>query len=104
MKKMLTISVIVMGVLILAGTVALVIGVMRRSESTSTAARTTAPDPDKGMLVRLNLPEATKVRSMTRTDKGLAILIAIPGRGDWIYVVPTSGNGPIVKIAVTAGK
>jgi hypothetical protein len=33
MKKMLTASVIIMGVLILAGTVALVIGIMRRADS-----------------------------------------------------------------------
>ncbi len=104
MKKMLTASVIIMGVLILAGTVALVIGIMRRVNSTSGAPRTAARDPAKGVLVRLKLPGETKVRSLTRTDKGLAILLTIPGRGDWIYVVPTDGDGPIVRIAVSAEK
>lgn len=103
MKKLLTASVIIMGVLILAGTVALVIGVLRRAETTGAADRFAA-DPAKGVIVRLKLPEETKVRSMTRTDKGLAILLTIPGRGDWIYVVPTEGGGPIVKIAVSAEK
>jgi uncharacterized membrane protein len=104
MKKLLTASVIIMGVLILAGTAALVIGVMRRANSPGTAARTAAIDPAKGVLVRLRLPEATKVRSVTRTDKGVAILLSIPGRGDWIYVVPTGADGPIVRIAVSAEK
>ncbi|MEQ8696325.1 MAG: hypothetical protein RLT05_07165 [Bauldia litoralis] len=101
MKKMLTASVIVMGVLILAGTVALVIGIMKRADSNGIASRP-VPDAAKGVLVRLKLPQDTKVRSMTRTDKGLAILFAIPGKGDWIYLVPTEGDGPIVKIAVSA--
>ena len=104
MKKLLTVSVIVMGVLILAGTVALVIGIINRADEAGIAGRTTTPDPAKGLLVRLNLPQDTKVRSLTRTDKGLAILLSVPGQGEWIYVVPTEGGGPIVKIAVSAGK
>jgi len=104
MKKLLTISVIVMGVLILAGTIALVIGIMKRADSSGITTRGPALDPAKGVLLRLKLPQETKVRSMTRTDKGLAILLAIPGQGDWIYLVPTSGDGPIVKIAVSAEK
>ncbi len=104
MKKLLTASVIVMGVLILAGTVALVIGIINRADKSGLAGLATAPDPAKGLLVRLKLPEETKVRSMTRTDKGLAVLLAVPGRGEWIYVIPTDGAGPIVKIAVSAEK
>jgi hypothetical protein len=89
-------SVIVMGVLIVLG-----VGYLAYSLIGRTAALRTPPmDAARAAVVNLGLPAETKLRTMTLTDRTLALHLAIPGQGEWIYVVPLAGEGRILKIAI----
>lgn len=94
-------AVIAMGVLIFVGVVVLVYGLVTRGATTLS---TTAPaDPAKAAIMRLGLPAETQVKSMAVSDRTLSLHLAIPGQGEWIYVVPLSGEGRFLKIAIGAG-
>jgi hypothetical protein len=93
-------SVIVMGVLIVVGVGYMAYSLVGRSGS---ALRAPTLDANAAIL-RLGLPAETKVRTMTLSERTLALHLAIPGQGDWIYVVPLTGEGRILKIAIGAGE
>jgi len=100
--------VIGMGILILIGLVALVIGLVSKagsgddqaSAAQQTSAARSAPalrqDP-----VSLGLPAGSKVLRMTSVQDGLAILIEQPGGRLVIYVVPTRRKTAPFRINVT---
>jgi len=95
-------AVIAMGVLIFVGVVVLVYGLVSRGATTLS---TTAPaDPAKAAIMRLGLPAETQVKSMAVSDRTLSLHLAIPGQGEWIYIVPLSGEGRLLKIAIGAGE
>jgi hypothetical protein len=94
-------GVIVMGILILLGLGAVVYGVVSKTQQAFKGGE--APDPAKAAIVKLGLPSA-QVKAMTVSDRTLAIHLAIPGEGEWIYVVPLSGEGRILKIAIGTGE
>ncbi len=95
-------SVIAMGVLLFVGVAVLVYGLVTRAACTASA---TAPiDTAKAAIVRLGLPPETQVRAMAVSDRTLSLHLAIPGQGEWIYVVPLTGEGRLLKIAIGAGE
>ena len=95
-------SVIAMGVLIFVGVIALVYGLVTRT--TSTLSAPPPLDTAKAAIVRLGLPAETQLRTMSVSDRTLALHLVIPGQGEWIYVVPLSGEGRLLKIAIGAGE
>ena len=94
-------GVIVMGVLILLGLGAVVYGVLSKTQQALRAGE--APDLAKSVTLKLGVPNA-QVKAMTVSDKTLALHLSIPGQGEWVYVVPLSGDGRILKIAVGTGE
>ena len=94
-------GVIVMGVLILLGLGAVVYGVMSKTQQAFRGGE--VPDLAKATIVRLGLPNA-QVKAMTVSDRTLALHLSIPGQGEWVYVVPLSGEGRILKIAIGTGE
>ena len=99
---LLKMSVIVMGVLILVGLGAVVYGVITKTGGAMRAAEQL--DVGNAVVLRLGLPAQTQVRAMSVADRTLSLHLAIPGQGEWIYVVPLSGEGRILKIAIGAGE
>ena len=94
-------GVIVMGVLILLGLGAVVYGVFSKTQQAFKGAE--LPDLAKAATLTLGVPNA-QVKSMTVSDRTLALHLSIPGQGEWIYVVPLSGEGRILKIAIGTGE
>ncbi len=94
-------GVIVMGILILLGLGAVVYGVVSKTQQAMKGAE--APDFARAAEIRLGLPQA-QVKAMTVSDRTLALHLSIPGQGEWIYVVPLSGEGRILKIAIGTGE
>jgi hypothetical protein len=94
-------GVIVMGILILLGLGAVVYGVFTKTQQAMRGAE--LPDLAKAATVKLGVPEAS-VKSMSVSDRTLALHLSIPGRGEWIYVIPLSGEGRILKIAIGTGE
>jgi len=88
-------GVIVMGILILLGLGAVVYGVLSKTQQALRGGE--APDLAKAAIVKLGLPGA-QVKAMTVSDRTLALHLSIPGQGEWVYVVPLSGEGRILKI------
>jgi hypothetical protein len=86
-----------MGLLIVVGVAALVYAMATRG-----GGEARLPDIDKAALVRLGLPEGTELRAVTAVDRGVALHLVVPGKGHWVYIVPTSGDGRVVKLAVSA--
>jgi hypothetical protein len=95
-------SVIVMGVVIVLGVGYLAFSLAGRSSAP--ALRAPPIDAARAAIVNLGLPAETKVRTMTLSDRTLALHLAVPGQGEWIYVVPLTGEGRILKIAIGAGE
>jgi len=93
-------SVIAMGVLILLGVGVLVYNFIAKSSP----ARSPSLDAANAAMLRLGLPAETQVKAMTLSDRALAVHLAIPGQGEWIYVVPLAGEGRLLKIAIGAGE
>lgn len=94
-------GVIVMGILILLGLGAVVYGVFSKSQQAMKGAE--LPDLAKAAVIKLGLPDA-QVKAMTVSDRTLALHLSIPGQGEWVYVVPLSGEGRILKIAIGTGE
>lgn len=94
-------SVIVMGVLILLGLGAVVYGVVTRTQSAFKGEE--LPDLAKAAVVKLGLPGA-QVKAVTVSDRTLALHLAVPGQGEWVYVIPLTGEGRVLKIAIGAGE
>ena len=94
-------GVIAMGILILLGLGAVVYGVVTKTQTAFKGGD--APDLAKAAIIKLGLPQA-QVKAMTVSDRTLALHLSIPGQGEWIYVVPLSGEGRILKIAIGTGE
>jgi hypothetical protein len=94
-------GVIVMGILILVGLGAVVYGVFSKTQQAFKGAE--LPDLAKAATLKLGVPNA-QVKAMTVSDRMLALHLSIPGQGEWIYVVPLSGEGRILKIAIGTGE
>ena len=94
-------GVIAMGILILVGLGAVVYGVFSKTQQAMKGGE--PPDLAKAATLKLGLPQA-QVKSMTVSDRTLALHLSIPGQGEWIYVVPLSGEGRILKIAIGTGE
>jgi len=99
--KLLKASVIIMGVLIVLGIVALITAVAMRGSKLLSTPDPIALDTTKTVIQRLNLPEGSEVRQMLSRDKALVLHIRIPDRGDWIYFVPLAKDGKLSAIAVS---
>ncbi|MFO0987647.1 MAG: hypothetical protein U1F37_09790 [Alphaproteobacteria bacterium] len=93
-------GVIVMGLLILLGLGAVVYGVFSKTQQALKGGET--PDLAKAAVIKLGVPNA-QVKSMSVSDRTLALHLAVPGQGEWVYVVPLSGDGRILKIAIGTG-
>ena len=89
--------VIGMAVLIVVGVAALGYGLATRGGSIARA----PADPQQALAVPLGLPAGTEVKQIAMGERGVAIHVTIPGQGPWVYVVPLTGSGPILRIAVT---
>jgi hypothetical protein len=94
-------GVIVMGILIILGLGAVVYGVVNKAGNAFKGGE--GLDLAKSATMTLGLPAATQVKAMTASDKALALHLSIPGQGEWIYVIPLSGSGHVLKIAVGSG-
>ncbi len=88
-----------MGILLVVGVGVLIYGIIRSSSQLAQPAA--LPDPAKGVVLRLGLPAGTEVKSISATDRTLAVNLVIPGQGSWIYVVPLQGDGKVLRIAVS---
>jgi hypothetical protein len=93
-------GVIVMGILILLGLGAVVYGVFSKTQQAFKGGE--MPDLAKAAVIRLGVP-AAQVKSMSVSDRTLALHLSSPGQGEWVYVVPLSGEGRILKIAIGTG-
>jgi len=93
-------GVIVMGILILLGLGAVVYGVFSKTQQAFKGGE--MPDLAKAAVIKLGVP-AAQVKSMSVSDRTLALHLSIPGQGEWVYVVPLSGEGRILKIAIGTG-
>jgi hypothetical protein len=94
-------GVIVMGILILLGLGAVVYGVVSKTQQAMKGGE--MPDLAKAAVIKLGVPNA-QVKSMSVSDRTLALHLSIPGQGEWVYVVPLSGEGRILKIAIGTGE
>jgi hypothetical protein len=90
-------AVIGMGVLIVVGVAALGYGLATRGGSLMRA----PADAQRALAVPLGLPAGTQVRHVAMGERGVAIHVEVPGQGPQVFVVPLSGAGPILRIAVT---
>jgi hypothetical protein len=94
-------GVIVMGILILLGLGAVVYGVISKTQQAFRGGE--APDLARAATITLGVPQA-QVKSMSVSDRTLALHLSIPGQGEWVYVIPLSGEGRILKIAIGTGE
>jgi hypothetical protein len=95
-------SVIVMGVLIVLGLGAVVYGVISKTQSAFKLAEPL--DAAKAAVVQLGLPAQTQLRSMAVSERTLVLHLAIPNQGEWIYLVPLSAEGRLLKIPIGPGE
>jgi hypothetical protein len=93
-------SVVAMGIAIVLGVAYLAFRLT--SQPAGLSVPSSAFDPDKALLVRLGLPAETQIRSLSVADRTVALQLAIPGQGDWIYVIPLTGEGRMLKIAISS--
>lgn len=98
-------SVIIMGVLIVLGVIVLVFALVSRiGEEAADTETAGLPSQSPVDLVALGLPEGTAVRRVVPNGATVILHLAVPGQGEWIYIVPAQGAGTIVKIAVSAAE
>ena len=97
-------AVIGMGVLIAAGLVVLVAGIVYKTGGTAGGTETPGP-ADIGKLrtdaVSLGLPAAAKVLQMTQVRGALAVLVRLPSGEQVIYAVPLDRRQAPFRIQVT---
>ena len=101
--RLLVVAVIGMGVLIVAGLIVLVAGIVYKAGGTN------GPGPaDIGKLrtdsVSLGLPAAAKVLQITQVRGALAVLVLLPSGEQVIYAVPLDRRQPPFRIQVTGPK
>lgn len=96
-------AVIGMGVLIAAGLVVLVAGILYKAGEAEVPG--SAGPADIGELrtdsVSLGLPAAAKVLRMTQVRGALAVLVRLPSGEQVIYAVPLDRRQPTFRIQVT---
>ncbi len=92
-------TVIGMAVLIVAAIAILVYGLVTRSGSVLVGPASL--EPDRALVLRLGLPRETQIRSLAAGERTLAVHFDIPGQGQWIYVIPLTGDGRMLRIAVS---
>ena len=102
MRRTLITLVVVMGVMIIVGSVVLVVGLVNQLGTAADAARAAQVEIAKAPVLRLGLPKGTQIRRLATAGDKLVLHVTLPDAADWIYVVPLSG-GSAVKIAVTGG-
>lgn len=102
MRRTLITLVIVMGVMIIVGSVVLVVGLVNQLGTAADAERAARVEIAKAPVVRLGLPKGTQVRRLHAAGDRLVLHVTLPDGGDWIYVVPLAG-GSALKVAVTGG-
>lgn len=99
--RLLKASVIVMGVLIVIGTVVLVIGIINQSgRSGRTDAQAPVADIAKALRLPLGLPAGTTLDQVTPGARGVVLRVTVPGEGPVVYVVPWGGRGRVVRITL----
>ncbi|MCW5773175.1 MAG: hypothetical protein KIT16_16150 [Rhodospirillaceae bacterium] len=99
---LLKVSVVIMGLLILLGLGAVVYGVINKTNTAFKGAE--GIDLAKAATLKLDLPAATQVKAMTASEKTVALHLSIPGQGEWVYVIPLSADGRVLKIAIGGGE
>lgn len=90
MRRTLLILNIFMGVLILVGSVALVVGLVNKAGDV-------APSVDLTRTIRvgLGLPKGATVESVTTTRERIVLLVKLPDGGQVVWVVPAAGGAPL---------
>ena len=110
--RLLTGAVIGMGVLIVAGLIVLIAGIVYKAGGTDgperagsgTAAPAAAPNAIGTLrtdTVSLGLPAASKVLRMTEVRGALAVLVLLPSGEQVIYAIPTDRRQAPFRIRVT---
>ena len=106
--RLLTGAVIGMGVLIVAGLIVLIAGIVYKAGGTGGPERAgsgTAAPAAIGTLrtdtVSLGLPAAAKVLRMTEVRGALAVLVLLPSGEQVIYAIPTDRRQAPFRIRVT---
>lgn len=96
-------SVIIMGVLIVIGTVVLVVGIINRSNR-GTGDTAPAPVAQAGKTVHLplGLPAGSTLDQVSPGARGVVLRVTVPGEGAVVYLVPWNG-GRAVRITLGAG-
>lgn len=106
--RLLKISIATMSVLIVIGVIALVYGLIQKTGGSATEAKNGDP-PRPAMasagrvkegpsIQSLGLPAGTEIKQMTAGGGSLALYVQIPDKGRWIYILPLSGKGTVIKI------
>jgi hypothetical protein len=88
--RALKILVVVMGVLIVAGTVTLVTLIVQRAGGV--VAGGGAPAGGEPWQASLGLPEGARIAGIAATDRGLAVLVTRPGGEVVLLVDPRNGR------------
>ena len=100
--RLLKASVIVMGVLIIIGTVVLVVGIINQSQKVGGKGPVTA-DVGTAVHVPLGLPTGATLDQVTPGARGVVLKVTVPGEGPAVYLVPWDGQGRVVRITLGKG-
>lgn len=96
-------SVIIMGVLIVIGTVVLVVGIINRSNrSTGDDSSVSVTRAGKTIHMPLGLPAGSTLDQVSPGARGVVLRVTVPGEGPVVYIVPW-GGGQAVRITLGAG-
>ncbi len=102
--RLLKASVIVMGVLIVIGTVVLVVGIINQSNKVGRAGGTAAArDFGETTDLPLGLPDGATLDQVTTGTGGVVLKVTVPGEGPAVYVVPWRG-GRVLRITLGKGR
>jgi len=93
--RILKVAVVVMGVLIVAGTTALVV-LIARGVSTLGTSRAGAPP-----LAGLDEPAGTRIVAMTRVANGLALALQGGGEADRLVVIDPANGRVLLRIGIS---
>lgn len=98
--RLLKASVIVMGILIIVGTVVLVVGLINRSGNLTGGGTQPVVDAGKALPLPLGLPQGATLDQVSPGEGGVVLRLTVPGEGPVVYIVPWSGRGRIVRITL----
>lgn len=94
----LKVLVISMGVLIAAGMGVIGVTIYKRIGNPTDESVNTAAGFD---ITRLRLPRGASVREMRTAGDRLLLRIAVPERGEWVYIIHLGSGKVLGRIAVT---